>query len=175
MRLVALLVLALTLASCCAIMPRTYDLTPQGNAAFLRANATRIGVVTRPSGLQYRVLTAGAGRTPKSTDIVQVTYKGTLIDGTVFDQTRPGSPAEFPANRLIQGWVEALSIMKEGDRWELVIPADLAYGERGTPGGPIPPNQVLVFEVQLISIRVHPVSQPESRTDPTISLVQAAR
>ncbi len=129
------------------------DLSPAANAAFLAANRAKQGVVVRPSGLQYRVLKAGSGRTPKLTDTVQVTYKGQLIDGTVFDQTQPGSPAEFPAGRLIKGWVEALSIMKEGDRWELVIPSDLAYGERGTPGGPIPPNQVLVFEMELLAIK----------------------
>ena len=97
------------------------DTSPQANTAFLAANRAKTGVVVRPSGLQYRVIKSGAGRTPKSTDMVQVTYIGKLIDGTVFDQTGPGQTAEFPAGRLIKGWVEALSIMKEGDRWELVI------------------------------------------------------
>ena len=129
------------------------DLSPAANAAFLAANAAKPGVVMRPSGLQYTVLKAGTGRTPKPTDVVRVFYKGWLIDGTVFDQTQPGTPAEFPAGRLIAGWVEALSIMKEGDRWQLVIPSNLAYGERGTPGGPIPPNQVLVFEMELLAVK----------------------
>jgi len=128
------------------------DLSPQANSAFLAANAAKPGVVTRPSGLQYRVLKAGHGRTPKSTDMVRVTYSGHLIDGTVFDQTQPGQIAEFPAGKLIAGWVEALSLMKEGDRWELVIPANLAYGERGAPGA-IPPNQALVFEMELIAVK----------------------
>jgi FKBP-type peptidyl-prolyl cis-trans isomerase len=129
------------------------DTSPQANAAFLAANRAKPGVVVRPSGLQYRVIKSGTGRSPKSSDIVRVTYVGKLIDGTVFDQTGPGQVAEFPAGRLIKGWVEALSLMKEGDRWELVIPSDLAYGERGTPGGPIGPNQTLVFEMELIAVK----------------------
>jgi FKBP-type peptidyl-prolyl cis-trans isomerase len=129
------------------------DTSPAANAAFLAANKAKPGVVVRPSGLQYRIIKSGAGRTPKPTDTVRVFYRGTLIDGTVFDETKPGAPAEFPAGRLIAGWVEALSIMKEGDRWELVIPANLAYGERGTPGGPIGPNQTLVFEMELLEVK----------------------
>ena len=129
------------------------DLSPAANAAFLAANAGKPGVVTRPSGLQYRVLKSGHGRTPKTSDVVRVTYSGHLIDGTVFDQTQPGQIAEFPAGRLIAGWVEALSLMKEGDRWELVIPSNLAYGERGAGDGLIPPNQVLVFEMELIAVK----------------------
>ena len=128
------------------------DLSPAANAAFLAANAAKPGVVTRPSGLQYHVIKSGHGRTPKTTDMVTVTYKGWLIDGTVFDQTAAGATAEFPAGKLIPGWVEALSLMKEGDRWELVIPANLAYGERGAPGA-IPPNQALVFEMELIAVK----------------------
>jgi FKBP-type peptidyl-prolyl cis-trans isomerase len=129
------------------------DLSPKANAAFLAANAAKPGVRRQPSGLQYRVLKAGHGRTPKATDIVRVTYSGHLIDGTVFDQTQPGQIAEFPAGHLIAGWVEALSLMKEGDRWELVIPSNLAYGERGAGNGQIPPNQVLVFEMELIAVK----------------------
>jgi len=129
------------------------DLSPAANAAFLAANAAKPGVVTRPSGLQYKVLKSGHGRTPKTTDMVTVTYKGSLIDGTVFDQTAPGATAEFPAGKLIPGWVEALSLMKEGDRWQLVIPANLAYGERGAGDGLIPPNQVLVFDMELIAVK----------------------
>ena len=128
------------------------DLSAAANQAFLAANAAKQGVTTRPSGLQYRVIKAGHGKTPKSTDMVQVTYKGWLIDNTVFDQTKPGETAEFPANKLIAGWVEALSLMKEGDQWELVIPSNLAYGERGA-GGVIPPNQTLVFEMTLIKVK----------------------
>ena len=128
------------------------DLSAAANQAFLAANATKQGVVTRPSGLQYRVIKPGTGKSPKSSDMVQVTYKGWLIDKTVFDQTKPGETAEFPANKLIPGWVEALSLMKEGDQWELVIPSNLAYGERGA-GGVIPPNQTLVFEMTLLKVK----------------------
>jgi FKBP-type peptidyl-prolyl cis-trans isomerase FklB len=129
------------------------DLSATANQAYLAANAAKQGVVTRPSGLQYRVIKTGHGKTPKSSDMVQVTYKGWLIDGTVFDQTKPGDIAEFPAGQLIPGWVEALSLMKEGDEWELVIPSNLAYGERGAGNGLIPPNQTLVFDMTLIKVK----------------------
>jgi FKBP-type peptidyl-prolyl cis-trans isomerase len=129
------------------------DLSAAANQTFLAANAAKQGVVTRPSGLQYRVIKAGHGKTPKASDMVQVTYKGWLIDNTVFDGTKPGDTAEFPANRLIPGWVEALSLMKEGDEWELVIPSNLAYGERGAGDGLIPANQVLVFDMTLIKVK----------------------
>ena len=128
------------------------DLSPQANAAFLAANRAKPGVVVRPSGLQYRIIKSGAGRTPKPTDMVRVFYRGTLIDGKMFDETKPGAPARFEAGKLIKGWIEALSIMKEGDRWELVIPADLAYGAEGAGNGAIPPNQVLVFEMELLEV-----------------------
>jgi FKBP-type peptidyl-prolyl cis-trans isomerase len=129
------------------------DLSATANQAFLAANAGKQGVVTRPSGLQYRVIKSGHGKTPKSTDVVQVTYKGWLIDNTVFDGTKPGETAEFPAGKLIAGWVEALSLMKEGDEWELVIPSNLAYGERGAGNGLIPANQVLVFDMTLLKVK----------------------
>lgn len=129
------------------------DLSAQANQAFLAANAAKAGVTVRPSGLQYRVLKSGSGPSPKATDKVTVSYKGRLIDGTVFDQTKPGETTEFVAGRLIPGWVEALSVMKAGDEWELVIPSNLAYGERGAGGGAIPPNQTLVFELQLHGIK----------------------
>ena len=121
--------------------------------AFLAANAAKQGVQKTPSGLQYQVLKKGTGETPKATDVVRVHYHGTLIDGKVFDSSvEKKEPAEFPVNRVIPGWTEALQKMKVGDKWKLVIPAELAYGERGTPGGPIGPNQVLIFEVELLSI-----------------------
>jgi FKBP-type peptidyl-prolyl cis-trans isomerase len=129
------------------------DLSAAANQAYLAANAAKQGVVTRPSGLQYRVIKTGIGKTPKTSDLVQVTYKGWLIDGTVFDQTKPGQPAEFPAGRLIPGWVEALSLMKEGDEWELVIPSSLAYSERGAGDGLIPANQTLVFDMTLLKVK----------------------
>ena len=120
--------------------------------AFLEANAGREGVVVRDSGLQYRVLDEGSGASPAPESLVTVHYKGALIDGTVFDSSyNRGQPAQFPASQLIRGWVEALQLMKEGDKWELVIPAELGYGDRGA-GGLIPPNATLVFEVELISV-----------------------
>ena len=121
--------------------------------AFLARNAERDGVITTTSGLQYEVLVAGDGQSPAATDLVTVHYTGTLIDGTVFDSSvERGQPAEFPANRLIAGWVEALQLMQVGDKWKLFVPSDLAYGERGA-GGAIGPNQTLIFEIELLGVR----------------------
>ena len=121
--------------------------------AFLAANAKKEGVKTLPSGLQYKVLKSGTGKSPKATDKVKVHYHGTLIDGTVFDSSVDrNEPATFGLNQVIPGWTEALQLMKEGDKWQLVIPAKLAYGEHPQPGGKIGPNAVLIFEVELLSI-----------------------
>jgi outer membrane protein insertion porin family len=129
-----------------------FDLSPEANARFLEENAAREGVVVRPSGLQYRVIEAGMGDGLTSQqDSVRVTYAGRLIDGTEFDATDPGDTAQFPANGLIPGWVEVLSLMREGDVWELVLPANLAYGVRGA-GEAIPPNQTLIFTMSLIEV-----------------------
>ena len=120
--------------------------------AFVAANAKKEGVKTLPSGLQYKVLKSGTGKSPKATDTVKVHYHGTLVDGTVFDSSvERGEPATFPVNQVIPGWTEALQLMKEGDKWQLVIPSKLAYGER-SPGGKIGPNSVLIFDVGLISV-----------------------
>lgn len=127
------------------------DLSPDGNQKFLAENAKKEGVKTTSSGLQYRVIKAGSGKSPTVNDQVTVTYKGWLIDGTVFDQTDPGQSATFPAGALIPGWVEALQMMKEGDEWEIVIPSDLGYGPSGA-GGVIPPNQTLVFNMALLRV-----------------------
>jgi FKBP-type peptidyl-prolyl cis-trans isomerase len=121
--------------------------------AYLAANGKKPGVITLPSGLQYKVLKAGTGKKPKATDTVKTHYKGTLIDGTVFDSSIDRKePVSFPVGNVIPGWVEALQLMPVGSKWQLVIPAKLAYGERGTPGGEIPPNSTLVFEIELLSI-----------------------
>jgi FKBP-type peptidyl-prolyl cis-trans isomerase FklB len=121
---------------------------------FLAKNKTKEGVKTLPSGLQYKVITGGKGKTPKASDTVTVQYKGTLIDGTEFDSSyKRGQPATFPVSGVIKGWTEALQLMKEGSKWQLFIPADLAYGASGTPGGPIGPNAVLIFDVELVSIK----------------------
>lgn len=120
--------------------------------AFLAENAKKDGVKVLPSGLQYKVLTSGDGKTPQATDTVKTHYHGTLIDGTVFDSSVDrGEPVSFPVNQVIPGWTEALQLMKEGDKWQLFVPADLAYAERGA-GGKIGPNSTLVFEVELISV-----------------------
>jgi len=122
--------------------------------AFLAQNKSKDGVKTLPSGLQYKVLTGGKGKTPKATDTVTVQYRGTLIDGTEFDSSyKRGQPATFPVGGVIKGWTEGLQLMKEGSKWQLFIPSDLAYGEKGTQGGPIGPNAVLIFEVELVSIK----------------------
>lgn len=122
-------------------------------AAFLAENAKKDGVATLASGLQYKILTKGTGKTPTQTDTVTVNYRGTLIDGQEFDSSyKRGQPATFPVNGVIRGWTEALQLMKEGAKWQLFIPAELAYGERGA-GQTIGPNATLVFDVELISIK----------------------
>jgi FKBP-type peptidyl-prolyl cis-trans isomerase FklB len=121
-------------------------------AAFLAANATKEGVVTLPSGLQYKVLVAGTGPKPAATDTVVCNYKGTLLDQTEFDSSyKRGQPATFGVGGVIKGWTEALQLMPTGSKWQLFIPADLAYGERGRD--PIGPNATLIFEVELLSIQ----------------------
>lgn len=151
--------LAAFVAACVVAAPAMAgDLSPAANAAYLTANRGKAGVIVRPSGLQYRVLHQGNGRQVQTTDTVQVRYKGWTIDGVVFDETKPGDPpAEFPANRLIAGWVEALAMMKVGDRWQLVIPSNLAYGANGAKDQMgnyvIQPNQTLVFEMEVIGIK----------------------
>ncbi|WP_036770475.1 peptidylprolyl isomerase [Photorhabdus australis] len=119
---------------------------------FLAENAQRDGVSTTESGLQFSVLKQGDGAIPAHTDHVRVHYTGRLIDGTVFDSSvQRGEPAEFPVNGVIAGWIEALTLMPVGSKWELYIPHDLAYGERGA-GASIPPYSALIFEVELLDI-----------------------
>jgi len=119
---------------------------------FLEENAKRDEVTVTESGLQYRVMTSGSGKSPAATDQVTTHYHGKLLDGTVFDSSvERNSPATFPVNGVIQGWQEALPMMKEGDKWELFIPFNLAYGENGA-GGSIPPFATLIFEVELITV-----------------------
>jgi FKBP-type peptidyl-prolyl cis-trans isomerase len=125
--------------------------------AFLAANKTKEGVVTLPSGLQYKILKEGSGPKPTPTDSVVCNYKGTLINGTEFDSSyKRGEPATFPVTGVIKGWTEALQLMPVGSKWQLFVPADLGYGPRGTPGGPIGPNSTLIFEVELMSIKEKP-------------------
>jgi FKBP-type peptidyl-prolyl cis-trans isomerase FklB len=121
--------------------------------AFLAANKAKPGVVALPSGLQYKVLKEGTGKTPKATDTVSTNYEGTLLDGTVFDSSyKRGQPASFPVNGVIAGWTEALQKMKVGSKWQLFIPSELAYGATPPQGSPIGPNSVLVFQIELLGV-----------------------
>lgn len=121
--------------------------------AFLAENKKKEGVKTTASGLQYKVIKDGNGKKPKATDTVTVHYKGTLIDGTEFDSSyKRGEPTSFPVNQVIAGWTEALQLMNVGSKWQLFIPANLGYGDRGA-GPQIGPNAALVFEVELVSLK----------------------
>jgi len=121
--------------------------------AFLAENKKKEGVKTLPSGLQYKVSKAGTGKKPKSNDTVTVHYRGTLINGTEFDSSyKRGQTVSFPVSGVIPGWTEALQLMEEGAKWQLFIPSNLAYGEKGA-GNVIGPNATLIFEIELISIQ----------------------
>jgi len=129
--------------------------------AFLAANKAKPGVVTLPSGLQYKIITEGNGPKPTANDVVICNYKGTLIDGTEFDSSyKRGKPASIPVGRVIKGWTEALQMMPVGSKWQLYIPPTLGYGEAGTNGGPIGPNATLIFEVELMSIQPKGEAKP---------------
>jgi len=124
----------------------------KNSQAFLAANKKKEGVVTRDSGLQYKVLKTGKGKQPKATDSITAHYKGTLINGQEFDSSyRRGDPATFGVNQVVKGWQEVLPLMHEGDKWRVFIPSELAYGERGS-GNTIGPNEALIFEIELIKI-----------------------
>jgi FKBP-type peptidyl-prolyl cis-trans isomerase len=133
--------------------------------AFLKENARKPGVVTTASGLQYKVITQGTGVTPKATDTVKVHYRGTLIDGTEFDNSyKRGQPAVFALNRVIPAWTEGVQLMKVGSKYMLFAPANLAYGERGA-GQIITPNATLIFEVELLGIEAPPPPAPQQPKD----------
>jgi FKBP-type peptidyl-prolyl cis-trans isomerase FklB len=139
--------------------------------AFLEKNKTEQGVITLPSGLQYKIVKEGNGPKPDSASKVTVHYHGTLIDGKVFDSSvERGQPIQLSLDNIIEGWKEALRLMTVGSKWKLFIPSSLAYGENPRPGGPIEPNMVLLFEVELISIDQdqpqEPVAQPGPATQP---------
>ena len=134
----------------------SYDTSADANTRFLADYAARPGVTKLPDGLMYRVIKSGTGpAVQKNSDVVTVYYKGALITGKVFDQTKPEEPAQFQAGGLIPGWVEALKLMKTGDTWEIVVPADLGYGADGA-GDAIPPNQTLVFTLALTKVEYAP-------------------
>ena len=131
---------------------QTAEKNKKEGEAYLAANGKKNGVVTLPSGLQYKVIRSGAGPSPKATDSVETHYRGTLIDGTEFDSSyKREQTAVFPVNGVIAGWTEALQRMKVGDTWQIFLPPELAYGERGA--GPIGPNATLVFDIELMSIK----------------------
>lgn len=136
---------------------------------FLAENKTKDGVVTLPSGLQYKVLVAGTGPKPTPADTVVCNYKGSFLNNTEFDSSyKRGKPSTFPVTGIVKGWTEALQLMPVGSKWQLFIPPDLAYGERGRPG--IGPNSTLVFEVELVSIEPKvetPAANPTAKPAPT--------
>jgi FKBP-type peptidyl-prolyl cis-trans isomerase FklB len=147
-RHVALTLTAALALSACA----KSEAPPAGGEMDKKEAAAPAGETTTASGLKYAVLTSGSGKTPGPSDTVTVHYRGTLTDGSEFDSSyKRGQPAKFPVNRVIPGWTEALQLMKEGDKWKLTIPPNLAYGAQGA-GASIPPNSTLIFEVELISV-----------------------
>ena len=132
--------------------------------AFLAANKAKEGVVTLPSGLQYKIIKEGTGPKPAADDTVLCHYRGTLVDNTEFDSSyKRGEPLKIPVGGVIKGWTEAIQLMPVGSKWQLFIPSGLAYGERGAPGSPIGPNSTLIFDVELISIepKAAPKEQPK--------------
>ena len=147
----------LFLAGCSETQEESQSQVAQGQQdgqEYLYINAQKSGVKVMPSGLQFEIIESGEGRSPLATSNVVTHYHGTFINGEVFDSSVDrGTPAEFPVNGVIKGWTEALQMMKEGDKWRLVLPPEIAYGERGAAGGLIAPNTVLVFEVELIEVK----------------------
>jgi FKBP-type peptidyl-prolyl cis-trans isomerase len=136
-----------------AAMQKAGEINKKVGDDFLVQNKTKEGVVALPDGLQYKVLKAGTGPKPAATDQVVCNYRGTLLDGTEFDSSyKRGQPATFPVSGVIKGWTEAVQLMPVGSKWQLFIPADLAYGNRGA-GPDIGPNATLIFEVELLSIQ----------------------
>jgi len=128
------------------------EVNKQAGDKFLAENKTKDGVVTLPSGLQYKVIKQGDGPKPTASDTVVTNYRGTLIDGKEFDSSyKRGQPATFPVGQVIKGWTEALQLMPVGSKWQLYIPSNLAYGDK-SPGGDIGPNSTLIFDIELLSI-----------------------
>lgn len=157
-RIMKLSIRSLAVSACFAVALTPLPIMSQNQsdtgAQFLAENASKEGVKTTPTGLQYKVITEGTGKSPEATDLVKVHYRGTLLNGTEFDSSyKRNAPAEFPLNRVIPGWTEGVQLMKEGGKSIFYIPSRLAYGERGTPGGPIGPNETLVFEIELLEVK----------------------
>jgi FKBP-type peptidyl-prolyl cis-trans isomerase len=148
--------------------PPPDTLSIENNLKYLEQNKKKKGVITRPSGLQFRIIQNGYGKRPTSTDTVKVYYTGTLINQIVFDGTSPGLPASFKLNSVIPGWIEALQLMREGDHWLLTIPPALGYGVRDQGNGLIPPNQVLLFDIRLLETTPAPRrGDKDYRPDPS--------
>lgn len=146
-----------SLAACGSPKQTTDNLT--AGTTYLAKNAKQPGVVTLPSGLQYKVVRSGpaTGAHPRLWDEVKVQYEGKLVSGEVFDSSyKDGKPVAFPLEGLIPGWVEALQLMRPGDEWTLYVPPSLGYGDQG--GGPIPPNSVLIFRIELVDVFQHPAT-----------------
>jgi FKBP-type peptidyl-prolyl cis-trans isomerase FklB len=155
-RVIAVLLAVFFCADEAALAAGPYDLTPEGNARFLADYAARKDVTVLPSGLMYRVLETGSGTSPVTRyDTVTVEYMGWLVNNKIFDRSRPQEPTTFVAGGVIAGWNEALMKMKAGDQWQIVVPANLGYGENGM-GNIIPPNQTLVFLIRLIKVEYAP-------------------
>jgi peptidylprolyl isomerase/FKBP-type peptidyl-prolyl cis-trans isomerase FklB len=157
MRSIAALGLALVLAACSAHKAADAAAATKAAEAFMAANAKQPGVVTLPSGLEYKIVASGPadGAHPRASDEVKVNYEGKLTDGKVFDSSfARGEPADFPLDGLVPGWVEALQLMRPGDEWILYIPPKLGYGDEDK--GPIPAGSVLIFRVQLLGVLRHP-------------------
>ena len=147
---------ALAAAAALALIPQSImaQSALEKGQAYMAENAKKEGVKTTASGLQYKVLQEGTGKSPKATDTVLVHYRGTLLNGTEFDSSyKRNQPIEFPLNGVIPGWTEGVQLMKEGAKYQFVIPSNLAYGRRGTPGGPIGADETLIFEVELLKVR----------------------
>ena len=146
------LLLGLLACLCTPVFGADDALSPAANAAFLAANAKKPGTITRPSGLQYRVVRSGTGKRPGGNDVARVAYAIRLINGTQVDSTTPVLPASVLVSTVsLAGLAEALPLMHEGERWQLVIPANLAFGEKGAMNGAIGPNQTLVMDVTLVA------------------------
>ncbi len=155
MRVLTALVLALALTACAPKHAQSAD--AGAAAAFMAANAKQPGVVTLPSGLEYKILASGPadGPHPGLSDEVKVNYEGKLVSGVVFDSSfQRGEPADFPLDGLVAGWVEALQLMRPGDEWTLWVPPSLGYGDEDK--GPIPAGSVLIFRIQLLGVLQHP-------------------
>lgn len=147
------------------IKKRTEVRNQKEGETFLAANKAKPGVVALPDGLQYKILAAGTGPKPKADDTVVCKYKGTLINGTEFDNSdNHGGTADIPVGNVIKGWTEALQLMPVGSKWELYIPSELAYGARGA--GPIGPGATLIFDVEVVSIKEKPKEEPKQAADP---------